>query len=124
MPTEPSIWDSSHKQSSPPFPRATARIVSLARLSFLTTAMTRFSFGTEERDYFGWLPAESARTVPDSLIDTIRSMVCHARTWGERKHALAEQFVLGGARAGLAAPSDETTRKNDYLLPLPPTPDK
>jgi hypothetical protein len=60
----------------------------------LPYAMTRFSFGTE-RDYFGWLPAEITRAVPESLINTIASVVCHAHRMGrEEAHNFLKQFVL------------------------------
>jgi hypothetical protein len=51
--------------------------------------------GTEERDYFGWLPAEITRAVPESLINTIASMVCHAHRMGRKEaYNFLKQFVL------------------------------
>ena len=53
------------------------------------------SFGTEQRDYFGWLPAEITRAVPESVINTIASMVCHAQRMGRKEaHGYLQQFVL------------------------------
>jgi hypothetical protein len=53
------------------------------------------SFGTEERDSFGWLPAEITRAVPESLINTIASMVCHAHRMGRKEaYDYLKQFVL------------------------------
>jgi hypothetical protein len=53
------------------------------------------SFGTEQRDYFGWLPAEITRAVPESLINTIASMVCHAHRMGRKEaYNFLKQFVL------------------------------
>ena len=53
------------------------------------------SFGTEQRDYFGWLPAEVTRAVPESAINTIASMVCHAHRMGRKEaHDYLKQFVL------------------------------
>ena len=43
------------------------------------------SFGTEQRDYFGWLPAEITRAVPESVINTIASMVVTPTAWDGRK---------------------------------------
>ena len=47
------------------------------------------SFGTEERDYFGWLPAEITRAVPESLVNTIASMVCHAHRMGRKEATIS-----------------------------------
>jgi hypothetical protein len=72
------------------------------------------SFGTEQRDYFGWLPAEITRAVPESVINTIASMVCHAhrRTQGSARLSQAIRS-RADARAGLAALSDERLAEND-----------
>jgi hypothetical protein len=49
----------------------------------------------EQRDYFGWLPAEITRAVPESLINTIASMVCHAHRKGRTEaYNFLKQFVL------------------------------
>jgi hypothetical protein len=53
------------------------------------------SVGTEERDYFCWLPAEITRAVPESVINTIASMVCHAHRKGRKEaYNFLKQFVL------------------------------
>ena len=45
--------------------------------------------------YFGWLPAELTRAVPESLINTIASMVCHAHRKGRKEaYNFLKQFVL------------------------------
>jgi ATP-dependent Clp protease ATP-binding subunit ClpA len=49
----------------------------------------------EERDYFGWLPAEITRAVPESVINTIASMVCHAHRRGRKEASnFLKQFVF------------------------------
>ena len=83
------------------------------------------SFGTEERDYFGWLPAEITRAVPESLINTIASMVCHAHRMGRKKvYDYLKQFVLEQMRV----PEWPHYPMNDLRKmtppPLPRTPDK
>jgi len=46
-------------------------------------------------DYFGWLPAEITRAVPESVINAIASMVCHAHRMGRKEaHNYLQQFVL------------------------------
>ena len=47
------------------------------------------SFGTEEREYFGWPPAEVTRVVPESLIQAIASMFATPTAWGGRKHTIS-----------------------------------
>jgi hypothetical protein len=60
------------------------------------------SFGTEQRDYFGRLPAEITRAVPESLINTIASMVCHAHRMGRKEaYNFLKQFVLEQMREEL-----------------------
>jgi len=67
----------------------------LARLLDLPQPRRFDLFGTEERDYFGWLPAELTRAVPESLINTIASMVCHAHRKGRKEaYNFLKQFVL------------------------------
>ena len=52
-------------------------------------------FGTEQRDYFGWLPSEISRAVPESVINSITSMGCHAHRMGRKEaHHYLKQFVL------------------------------
>jgi hypothetical protein len=83
------------------------------------------SFGTEQRDYFGWLPAAITRGVPDSLVNTVASMVYHAHRIG-RKEACnyPKQFVLEKVRV----PDWPHYPMNDLRRmtppPLPPMPDK
>jgi hypothetical protein len=68
------------------------RLVGCIDLSPLANTLNRddsISFGTEQRDYFGWLAAEITHAVPESVINTIASMVCHAhRMGGARKHTI------------------------------------
>jgi hypothetical protein len=80
------------------------------------------SFGTEERDYFGWLPAEITRAVPESVINTIASMVCHAHRMGRKEaYNYLKQFVLEQMRV----PDIPHYPMNDLRKmtppPLPPT---
>ena len=82
------------------------------------------SFGTELRDYFGWLPAEITRAVPESLINTIASMVCHAHRMGRKEaYNFLKQFVLEQMRV----PDWPHYPMNDLRKmtppPLPPTRD-
>jgi hypothetical protein len=82
------------------------------------------SFGTQERDYFGWLPAEITRAVPESVINTIASMVCHAHRKGRKEaYNYLKQFVLEQMRV----PDWPHYPMNDLRRmtppPLPPTHD-
>ncbi|HEY5744302.1 MAG TPA: hypothetical protein VIS99_17390 [Terrimicrobiaceae bacterium] len=60
--------------------------------------MTRFP--SEPRSATtGWLPAEITRAVPESVINTIASMVCHAHRMGRREaYNYRKQFVLEQVR--------------------------
>ena len=73
------------------------------------------SFGTKQRDYFGWLPAEITCAVPESVINTVASMVCHAHRMGRKEaHDYLKQFrSRADARAGLATLSDERLTEDD-----------
>jgi hypothetical protein len=87
-----------------------------------TIAMTPFPSVTEERDYFGWLPPEITRAVPESLINTIASMVCHAHRMGRKEaYNFLKQFVLEQMRM----PDWPHYPMNDLRRmtppPLPPT---
>jgi hypothetical protein len=80
------------------------------------------SFGTEQRDYFGWLPTEITRAVPEAVINTIASMVCHAHRMGRKEaHDYLKQFVLEQMRV----PDWPHYPMNDLRKmtppPLPPT---
>jgi hypothetical protein len=45
--------------------------------------------------YFGWLPVEIARAVPESVVNTIASMICHAHRMGRKEaYNFLKQFVL------------------------------
>ena len=60
-----------------------------------STTTGSISFGTEERDYFGWLPAEITHAVLESVINDIASMVCHAHRMGRKEaYNFLKQFVL------------------------------
>ncbi len=53
------------------------------------------SFGTETREYFGTLPAEIARAVPESVINSIACMIFAAHRTGRREaHTYLKEFVL------------------------------
>ena len=88
----------------------------------ITTGMIQSPFGTEERDYFGWLPAEITRAVPESVINTIASMVCHAHRKGRKEaYNFLKLFVLEQMRV----PDWPHYPMNDLRKmtppPLPPT---
>jgi hypothetical protein len=86
---------SSRNQNEAAFLRVSDRIVKSGPATGFTNRDDSISFGTEERDYFGWLPAEITRAVPESLINTIASMVCHAHRVGRKEaYDFLKQFVL------------------------------
>ena len=82
------------------------------------------SFGTEEREYFGWLPAEVTRAVPESLINAIASMVCHAHRVGRKEHDFLQQFVLEQMRVLDWPHYPMNDLRKMTPPPLPPTSDK
>jgi hypothetical protein len=52
-------------------------------------------FGTETREYFGILPAEIARAVPESVINCIACIVFEAHRSGRREaYTYLKEFVL------------------------------
>lgn len=52
-------------------------------------------FGTETREYFGILPAEIARAVPESVINCIACIVFGAHRSGRREaYTYLKEFVL------------------------------
>jgi hypothetical protein len=53
------------------------------------------SFGTETREYFGTMPAEIARAVPESVINCIACMIFEAHRSGRREaYTYLKEFVL------------------------------
>ena len=101
MPAKPSIWDylpQPERDRIPPRDRHDRQ--TWPGYSIYHNRDDSISFGTEERDYFGWLPAEITRAVPESLINTIASMVCHAHRMGRKEaYNFLKQFVLEQMRA-------------------------
>jgi hypothetical protein len=52
-------------------------------------------FGTETREYFGTLPAEIARAVPESVINCVACIVFEAHRSGRREaYTYLKEFVL------------------------------
>ena len=111
----------SHNQNETAFLRATATIVkSWPGYWIYHNRDDSISFGTEERDYFGWPPAEITRAVPESLINTIGSMVCHAHRMGRRSPRLPEAIrSRADARASIPHYPMNDLRKMTPP-PLPP----
>jgi hypothetical protein len=96
MPARPSIWDylpQPERDQIPPRDRQDRQV--WPGYWIYHNRDDSISFGTEEREYFGWLPAEITRAVPESLINTIASMVCHAHRMGRKEaYNFLKQFVL------------------------------
>ena len=96
MPTNPSIWEflpQPERDHIPPRDRQDHQI--WPGYWIYHNRDDSISFGTEQRDYFGWLPAEITRAVPESVINTIASMVCHAHRMGRKEaYNFLRQFVL------------------------------
>ena len=115
---------SSHSPNEITFGRVSARIVKSGP-GIYHNRDDSISFDTEQRDYFGWLPAEITRAVPEPVINTIASMVCHAHRMGRKEaHDYLKQFVLEQMRV----PDWPHYPMNDLRKmtppPLTPTPDK
>jgi hypothetical protein len=125
MPTKPSIWEylpQPERDQIPPRDRHDRQ--TWPGYWIYHNRDDSISFGTEERDYFGWLPAEITRAVPESLINTIASMVCHAHRIGRKEaYNFLKQFVLEQMRV----PDWPHYPMNDLRKmtppPLPPTQD-
>ena len=96
MPAKPSIWEylpQPERDCIPPRDRKDRQV--WPGYWIYHNRDDSISFGTEERDYFGWLPAEITRAVPESLINTVASMVCHAHRMGRKEaYNFLKQFVL------------------------------
>ena len=96
MPTKPSIWEflpQPERDHIPPRDRQDRQV--WPGYWVYHNRDDSISFGTEQRDYFGWLPAEITRVVPESVINTIASMVCHAHRMGRKEaYDYLKQFVL------------------------------
>ena len=96
MPTKPSIWEflpQPERDHIPPRERHDRQ--TWPGYWIYHNRDDSISFGTEEREYFGWLPAEITRAIPESVINTIASMVCHAHRIGRKEsYNYLKQFVL------------------------------
>lgn len=97
MPKDPSIWDLGwipKDQQVRPRDRADRQV--WPGYWLYHNRDDSISFGTEERNYFGTLPAEVTLTVPEALINMIASMICHAHRMGRKEvRDYLERFVLG-----------------------------
>ena len=116
MPTKPSIWEflpQPERDHIPPRERQDRQV--WPGYWIYHNRDDSISFGTEQRDYFGWLPAEITRAVPESVINTIASMVCHAHRMGRKEAYRLPQAIRSrtDARAGHAALSDERLAEDD-----------
>ena len=125
MPTKPSIWEIPTAQRDPIPPRDRQDHQIWPGYWIYHNRDHSISFGTAQRNDFGWLPAEITRAVPESVINTIASMVCHAHRMGRKEaHDYLKQFVLEQMRV----PDLPHYPMNDLRKltppPLPPTPDK
>jgi hypothetical protein len=126
MPAKPSIWEylpQPERDCIPPRDRHDRQV--WPGYWIYHNRDDSISFGTELRDYFGWLPAEITRAVPESLINTIASMVCHAHRMGRKEaYNFLKQFVLEQMRV----PDIPHYPMNDLRKmtppPLPPKLDK
>jgi hypothetical protein len=126
MPTKPSIWEylpQPERDHVPPRERQDRQV--WPGYWIYHNRDDSISFGTEQRDYFGWLPAEITRAVPESLINTIASIVCHAHRMGRKEaHDYLKQFVL----EQMSVPDIPHYPMNDLRKmtppPLPPKSDK
>jgi len=125
MPMKPSIWEflpQPERDHIPPRDRQDRQV--WPGYWIYHNRDDSISFGTEQRDYFGWLSAEITRAVPESLINTIASMVCHAHRMGRKEaYDYLKQFVLEQMRV----PDWPHYPMNDLRRmtppPLPSTPD-
>jgi hypothetical protein len=123
MPTKPSIWEylpQPERDHIPPRERHDRQ--TWPGYWIYHNRDDSISFGTEEREYFGWLPAEITRAIPESVINTIASMVCHAhRIVRKEAYNYLKQFVLEQMRV----PDWPHYPLNDLRKmippPLPPT---
>jgi hypothetical protein len=126
MPTKPSIWEflpQPERDHIPPRDRQDHQV--WPGYWIYHNRDDSISFGTEQRDYFGWLPAEITCAVPESVINTIASMVCHAHRMGRKEaYDYLKQFVLEQMRV----PDIPHYPMNDLRKmtppPLPPSTDK
>jgi hypothetical protein len=105
MPTKPSIWEflpQPERDHIPPRERQDRQV--WPGYWIYHNRDDSISFGTEQRDYFGWLPAEITRAVPESVINTIASRI---RKLGSKRTAI-RLVELARKKSESAAPS--TTR--------------
>ena len=115
MPAKPSIWEyfpQPERDCIPPRARQDRQV--WPGYCIYHNRDDSISFGTKQRDYFGWLPAEITRAVPEAVINTIASMVCHAHRMGRKEaYNYLKQFVLEQMRAPDWPLSDERPAEND-----------
>jgi hypothetical protein len=96
MPTTPSIWDylpQPERDCIPPRERHDRQTWPGYWIFYNRDGSV--SFGTETREYFGLLPAEIVRAVPESVINCIACTVFEAHRTGRRDaYTYLKEFVL------------------------------
>ncbi len=116
MPTKPSIWEflpQPERDHIPPRERQDRQV--WPGYWIYHNRDDSISFGAEQRDYFGWLPAEITRAVREAVINTIASMVCHAHRMGKEAYDYLKQIrSRADKRAGLAVLSNGRLAKDDF----------
>ena len=92
----PSIWDylpQPEKDCIPPQDREDRQVYTGYWIYYNRDGSVLF--GTETREYFGILPAEIARAVPESVINCIACIVFEAHRSGRREaYTYLKEFVL------------------------------
>ena len=92
----PSIWDylpQPEKDCIPPQDREDRQVYTGYWIYYNRDGSVLF--GTETREYFGILPAEIARAVPESVINCIACIVFGAHRSGRREaYTYLKEFVL------------------------------
>jgi hypothetical protein len=116
MPTKPSIWEylpQPERDCIPPRDREDRQV--WPGYWVYHNRDDSISFGTEEREYFGWLPAEITRAVPESLINTLPPWFATPTAWDERKLTISSgnSFSSRCECPTVAALSDERLAEND-----------
>jgi hypothetical protein len=92
----PSIWDylpQPERDRIPPEDREDRQVYTGYWIYYNRNGSV--SFGTEMREYFGILPAEIARAVPESVINCLACIVFGAHRAGRREaYTYLKDFVL------------------------------
>ena len=115
----PSIWDylpQPEKDCIPPQDREDRQVYTGYWIYYNRDGSVLF--GTETREYFGILPAEIARAVPESVIDCIACIVFEAQERPQGGLYLPEGFrsrKTGGARLA-SRPHAEASAKDAASL--------